>query len=100
MFEIPATGCLLLVNEEMTPLLISEGLLPSVHFISYTMESMSAVIDMVLDPVNRPVVDAIRRQAQALVWSRHTITARAAAFNQFITMDIRHRRAKAHPLTI
>jgi hypothetical protein len=81
MFEIPATGCLLLVNAEMTPVLRGQGFEPGVHYLPYTRESLDDVVDGVLDPSRRGDVDAIRRNGQNLVWARHTVSHRAVALH-------------------
>ena len=80
-FEIPACGSLLLANSELVPVLADLGLYAGTHFLSYTFDSMDAVVDFVLDPANRGVVDAIRAEGQALVWARHTVFHRAAALD-------------------
>jgi hypothetical protein len=82
MFEIPATGALLLVNEEMAASLERyAGMLPFVHYVPYTAATLDAVVDAVLDPANRPYVDRVRAQGQELVWARHTTSDRAAAID-------------------
>jgi hypothetical protein len=81
MYEIPATGCLLLVNSEMVPVLRGQGFEPGVHYLPYTRESLDAVVDGVLDPARRADVDAIRRNGQSLVWARHMVSHRAAVLH-------------------
>jgi len=80
-FEIPATGCLLLLNYEMDAYVRPLGFEPFVHYVPYSAETFDAVIDAVLDSSNRLEVDAIRLQGQQLVWSRHMSSHRAAAIN-------------------
>jgi hypothetical protein len=82
LFEIPAAGCLLLANAELTPVLAALGFADGVHFLSYTADTLDAVVDAVLDPANAAAVDAIRGQGQALVWARHTVSHRAAAMHE------------------
>ena len=84
MFELPAAGCLLLVNSEVSPVLSVLGFQPNVHYIPYDRQSLDSIVDAVLDPANAGAVDAIRAQGQALVWARHTVQERAA---------VMHRRA-------
>ena len=81
-FEIPAAGCLLLANNELAPHLAPLGFEPGVHYLTYTAESLDELVDAVLDERNNATIDAIRAQGQALVWSRHTVTHRAAAMHE------------------
>jgi hypothetical protein len=80
-FEIPATGALLLLNQEMVPIVHEFGFQPYVHFVPYTAETLDAVVDSILDASNRARVDSIRQQGQQLVWSRHLSLHRAAAID-------------------
>ena len=80
-FEIPATGALLLANSELTPHLANLGMYPGVHFVEYTRATLDTVVDWVLNATQRPAVDKIRGQGQALVWARHTVWHRAAALD-------------------
>jgi hypothetical protein len=82
LFEIPGAGCLLLANAEMAPALGWLGFAHGVHYLSYTADTLDAVVDAVLDPANAAAVDAIRGQGQALVWARHTVSHRAEAIHQ------------------
>lgn len=80
-FEIPATGALLLANAELVPVLADVGMRPGAHFVAYTAATLDAVVDWVLHPAHRAAVDAIRAQGQAIVWARHTVFHRAAALD-------------------
>jgi hypothetical protein len=82
MLELPAAGCLLLVNDEMAPILAQLGFVAGTHYLAYTAASLDAVVDAVLDPANAAAVDALRAQGQALVWARHTVAHRAAAVHE------------------
>ena len=82
MFELPAAGCLLLVNDEISPVLGQLGFQPFIHYVPYTLSSLNATVDAVLDPANAASVDAIRAQGQALVWARHTVQERAAVMHR------------------
>lgn len=48
MFEIPASGCLLLINAEMAPLLQRLGFLPLQHYLPYTNATLGRIADCVL----------------------------------------------------
>ena len=89
-FELPAAGCLLLVNSEITSHLSPLGFLPGVHYIPYSRDSLETTVDAVLDEKNIEAVDSIRRQAQHLVWSRHTVTHRATTIHEFASNWPRH----------
>lgn len=80
-FEIPAAGCLLLLNAEMVPIVARLGFMPLVHYVPYTASTLDSVVNAVLDPVNADAVDTVRRQGQALVWARHTVSHRAAVLH-------------------
>ena len=80
-FEIPATGALLLVNAQLERFLLPLGFVAGMHYVSYTEISMDAVVDWVLRASNREAVDRIRAQGQALVWARHTVNHRAASLD-------------------
>jgi hypothetical protein len=86
MMEIPATGSLLLLNSEMTAYVREQlGMLPYVHYLPYTRDTLDAVVDAVLDADNRPAIDAIRRQGQQLVWARHMVHHRANTLHTWAT---------------
>ena len=87
-FEIPATGCLLLANAELGPVLAALGFSPGVHYVPYTAASLDAVVDAVLAPGNADAVDAIRAQGQRLVWARHTVSHRAAAIHELAGQQV------------
>lgn len=72
-FEIPAAGCLLLVNGEMEPLLRELGFEPFTHYVPYTHTTLDSAADYALDPKNFEHVTAMRRAAQDLVRARHQV---------------------------
>lgn len=78
-FEIPAAGCLLLINSEMKPFLARLGFFEAVHFLAYDdASSLRALVERVLDPRSAKAIHVIRRGAQQLVWRRHIVARRAA----------------------
>lgn len=81
-FELPAAGCLLLINSEVASHLAPLGFVPGVHYLPYTASNLDDLVDAVLDERNSAAIDAIRAQGQALVWSRHTVTHRAALVHE------------------
>lgn len=97
-FEIPATGALLLLNAEMAPVVRALGFQPGVHYVAYTRETLEAVAAAVLDPVNRPAIDAIRTAGQELVRARHTVLTRSAAIDALAEAAVsRLDRRHLHP---
>lgn len=83
-FEIPATGTLLLIAEDIAQPMAALGFVNGTHYLAYNRATMDATVDWVLDPANRARVDAMRRAAQAVAVSRHqsfhrTETIHAAA---------------------
>ena len=94
-FEIPATGCLLLLNAEMTAQVAELGFKPWVHYVPYTGATLNSTVDFVLHPDNRALVDMVRAQGQALVWARHTTATRAAALDELARERHENRRAAA-----
>jgi hypothetical protein len=80
-FEIPAAGCVLLVNAEMRRLLARLGMFDVVHYLAYESAShLRRIVQeaAVLDPQKAPLMDGIRRRAQNLVLRRHLVAHRAA----------------------
>ena len=81
-FEITATGCLLLMEASVAEPMLWLGFQPGVHYLPYTKESLSETVDRVLDPLNRASVDAVRRSGQMLTLTRHLITHRASTLHE------------------
>ena len=82
MFEIPAAGCLLLVNSEVTDHLASLGFIAGMHYLPFTADSLDEIVDAVLDDRNRAKIHTIRAQGQGLIWSRHSVSHRAALVHE------------------
>ena len=80
--EIPATGSVLILSDDMPAQMERLGFLPWVHYVPYNASSIDAVADWVLDPANRGRVDEMRLAAQAVAWTRHTVAARAVALHE------------------
>jgi hypothetical protein len=81
-FEIPAAGCVLLVNAEMRPLLARLGMFDSVHYLAYEsgahLRRLVQQAVMVLDLQNAQLMEGIRRRAQQLLMRRHLVAHRVA----------------------
>jgi hypothetical protein len=80
-FEVPAVGALLLMSDDLVDALLALGFKAGVHYLPYNRSSMDDVVDFVLDPKNRPRVDAIRAEGQALAHTRHTTRERVKAIH-------------------
>lgn len=77
-FELPAAGCLLLLNDEMAPWVQELGFEPFRHYIPYNKSSLDAIADFLLDPQNLEAINIMRRRAQQLVRAKHQIHHRVA----------------------
>ncbi|GMH74832.1 hypothetical protein TrRE_jg9404 [Triparma retinervis] len=78
-FEIPASGCLLLLNHEMSPQVLALGFEHGVHYLAYTVDTLDEIVDWVLDEKNMVEVNKIRRRGFELARRRHTYKNRAEA---------------------
>lgn len=84
-FEIPATGALLVVNRDTAPLLEALGMNEREHYVGFDRMDPEATIEWVMDPANRAQVDRIRRSGMDLVHARHLVTHRVKALDLFVT---------------
>lgn len=80
-FEITATGCLLLLHVDMVQQMKLQGFSVGNHFLAYHEDRADDVIEWILDPQNRAEVDSIRQRGRALTLARHLITHRAAVIH-------------------
>jgi hypothetical protein len=81
-FEIPATGALLLVDSALRAPMQRLGFVDGEHYLSASAEDLVERIRYVLDESNHPRLDAIRRNGQALVWDRHKTSDRARLIDE------------------
>jgi hypothetical protein len=81
-FEIPATGSLLLADSAAMPSLRKLGFIAGEHYVPVSPEEVEGQSRYVLDESNHPEIDAIRRNAQALVRNRHTTSERARIIDE------------------
>lgn len=77
MFEIPASGSLLMANEEVRDELEKLGFKNMVNYLEFNTENMEDKILFILDKNNREVVDKIREGGQKLVHAKHMAKDRA-----------------------
>ncbi|TYZ68382.1 hypothetical protein PybrP1_005642 [[Pythium] brassicae (nom. inval.)] len=85
LFEIPATGALLVVNRDVAPLLAALGLVDGTHYVGFDRADPAPAITWVLDPANRALVDRIRRAGWQLVRAQHMVAHRVHALDLFVT---------------
>jgi hypothetical protein len=81
-FEIPATGALLLVDAALRAPLLRLGFVDGEHYLSASAEDLADRVRYVLDESNHPRLDAIRRNGQALVRDRHQTGDRARLIDE------------------
>lgn len=93
-FEVPATGSLLLMSDDVIDALAALGLRSGEHYLSYNRSSLDATADWVLDPSNRPAVDRMRAAGRALAVARHTTRHRVDAIHAVGEMAARVQREK------
>jgi Glycosyl transferases group 1 len=77
MFEIPATGCLLMVDDAATPHLAKLGFIKDRHYVAFNRTNVEAVVSHLLSPEAAAKVDSIRLRAMRMVRARHMVTMRA-----------------------
>jgi hypothetical protein len=82
MLEIPAAGCLLLVNQDVVPQLGALGLRENRHFVTYNRTNIDDVANVLLSPEAAASVDRMRLEGMHLVRTRHMVTLRAQQLHQ------------------
>lgn len=80
-FEVPATGSLMMITDDIERPLAALGLLAGEHFVSFNLSTLDAAVDWVLAPSNARRVDAMRAAAQKVVHDRHLSEHRARAIH-------------------
>lgn len=83
-FEIPATGALLLVNRDVAPLLQALDLNEMEHYVGFDRMDPATAMRWALDPVNQEAVDKIRQAGMELVRKQHMVSNRVQALDQFV----------------
>ena len=87
-FEIPATGALLLVNNDLNPLMESLGLFKGKHYVSYGNNDPADKIWWVLDEKNKAEIDSIRLAGMHYIREHHMTENRAKALDEYFTIGI------------
>ena len=96
-FEVTATGALLLFSDDLSDALEALGFVDGQHWVSFNASSLDAVVDWVLDPRSRARVDAIRAAGQALSHARHRTDARVDAIHAAALELARAKREGGEP---
>jgi hypothetical protein len=86
-FEIPATGALLLADSALRDPMRQLGFIEGEHYLSASAENLVDQVRHVLDESNHPRLDAIRKNGQALVWDRHKTSDRARLIDEICCVD-------------
>ena len=84
-FEIPATGALLVMNDDLLPYMESLGLFNMTHYVAFNGSNPTPVMDWVLDASNFDTIDRIRLQGMIAIRSNHTVHQRTAALDDYFT---------------
>ncbi|KAL0585417.1 hypothetical protein ABG067_004767 [Albugo candida] len=82
-FEIPATGALLLLNRDLAPILESLGFRDRINYIAYDSNNPTHTIWWVSDPENFAQIDRIRAKGMESVREYHLVSDRAQALDAF-----------------
>jgi hypothetical protein len=80
-FEVAATGSLLLITDDITDALFALKLIDGVHYISFNRSSLDSTLDYVLDINNSLKIDTIRANGQKLVHNHHMTRHRVDAIH-------------------
>ena len=87
-FEIPASGSLLVVNKDIDDLLMALGCYPKIHYISYDNMHPEETIAYLDNPENYEEIDRIRRRGYAMVHANHYIAHRVYSLHAFFSDGI------------
>ncbi len=93
-FEVPATGSLLLMSDDVADALAAVGLRSGEHYLSFNRTSIDAIADWVLDPLNRGTVDRIRAAGRTAALAQHTTAQRVDAIHAVGLMAARVQRER------
>jgi hypothetical protein len=91
-FEIPATGQLLLLNDDMEAHMRNLCFVPGVHYIGYNEKNMKSIIKGVLSGNFGQKIMQIRTNGQKLIQKIHTTNARAIQLTNIAHCLFRNKR--------
>ena len=84
-FEIPATGSLLLAEDNVYGDLEKLGFIDEINYVKCTRQNVMEKLDWILDPENRATVDNIRKAGQELAHEKHHIFMRTEQMAKIIS---------------
>jgi hypothetical protein len=82
-FEIPATGSLLLINLDLESLMASLGMINGKHYVGFENNDPSKAIWWTQDPSNKEKIKQIRKAGQKLALASHKTSHRVVALNDY-----------------
>jgi hypothetical protein len=83
MFEIPAVGTLMLVNNNVSDLLRALRLIDGIHYKSYDSMDPEPTLKWAVDPANQDAVDKMRQAGMELVREHHQVGHRVHAIASY-----------------
>lgn len=83
-FEIPACGTLLIAEEKLKPELEKLGFIDRVNYVSFHPETVMETVKWILDPINRPEIDTMRRAGMELSRTHHASKNRAEQIDTYV----------------
>jgi hypothetical protein len=87
-FEIPAAGSLLLVNEGVSDLLSYLHMINGIHYLGYNASDPKTMISYVLNNENVKQINIIRRNGYNIIRKYHTTSHRAQAIHEYFEFGI------------
>lgn len=88
MFEIAATGALLVVNRDVEPMLNALQLRDREHFVAFDRTDPECTLSWVVDAANRKQIDAIREAGMYAVREQHLLQHRVESLRQFLVLGL------------
>lgn len=91
-FEITAVGTLLLCDIKIHNEMKELGFNNFSNYIEYDDSNMNQIINYILDPKNRDVIDKIRKEGRKLTLSRHMAIHRSKQIDEVIEENIKNSK--------
>jgi hypothetical protein len=91
-FEMPASGALMIMSDDIQGPLAAVGFLSGVHYLAYNKDTLDAVVDWVLAPANRAAVDRMRAAGREVALAVHQTHHRTAMLHAAALQAAAHRR--------
>ena len=87
MFEIPAVGTLLLVNNDVAELMKSLGFEDGIHYKTYSSINPIPALEWSIDSSNQNSIDQMRKAGKDLVFRKHQVGHRLHAMMSYFVND-------------